>query len=91
MLHFSACCLLPVHESCLSYKLYVTAALSCVFCSLHAMVPAVVDKVSGGVYLEGHLERGIVPEESVWEHGGGVGENGCLLYLHKMNLQLLRK
>ncbi|KAL0049465.1 hypothetical protein WJX82_003033 [Trebouxia sp. C0006] len=51
----------------------------------------VVDKVSGGVYLEGHLERGIVPEESVWEHGGGVGENGCLLYLHKMNLQLLRK
>ncbi|DBA65944.1 TPA: hypothetical protein ACH3X2_002968 [Trebouxia sp. C0005] len=51
----------------------------------------VVNKVSGGVYLEGHLEQGIVPEESVWEHGGGVGENGCLLYLHKMNLQLLRK
>ncbi|DBA90606.1 TPA: hypothetical protein ACH3X1_003839 [Trebouxia sp. C0004] len=51
----------------------------------------VVDKVSDEVYLEGHLERGIVPEESVWEHGGGVGENGCLLYLHKMNLQLLRK
>ena len=51
----------------------------------------VMDRVSGEVYLEGHLERGIVPEDSVWEHGGGCGEEGCLLYLHKMNLELLRK
>lgn len=43
------------------------------------------------MYLEGKLERGIVPEESVWEHGGGVGEEGCTLYLHKMNLELLRR
>ena len=52
---------------------------------------AVMNKVSGEVYLEGQLERGIVPEESVWEHGGGSGQDGCLLYLHKMNLELLRK
>ena len=50
-----------------------------------------MNKVSGEVYLEGQLERGIVPEESVWEHGGGSGQDGCLLYLHKMNLELLRK
>ena len=52
---------------------------------------AVVHRQSGEVYLEGKLERGIVPEESVWEHGGGVGEVGCTLYLHKMNLELLRR
>jgi len=51
----------------------------------------VTDNVSGEVYLKGQLERGIVPEDSVWEHGGGTGQEGCLLYLHKMNLELLRK
>ena len=51
----------------------------------------VVHGQSGEVYLEGKLERGIVPEESVWEHGGGVKEEGCTLYLHKMNLELLRR
>ena len=52
---------------------------------------AVAHRVSGAVYLHGQLERGIVPEDSVWEHGGGVGEEGCTLHLHKMNLELLRR
>lgn len=43
------------------------------------------------VFLEGELERGIVPEESVWMHGGGAAEDGCLLLLRKMNLELLRR
>jgi hypothetical protein len=46
---------------------------------------------SGEVYLEGELERGIVPHDSVWMHGQGGGEDGCLLLLRKMNLELLRK
>ncbi len=89
MLHLSACCLC-IHPVCpISYmsQQHCQGSFDCCM----QWCPAVVDKLSGGVYLEGHLERGIVPEESVWEHGGGVGENGCLLYLHKMNLQLLRK
>ncbi len=45
----------------------------------------------GEVYLAGELERGIVPDESVWLHGGGEGEDGCLLLLRKMNLELLRQ
>lgn len=45
----------------------------------------------GEVYLEGELERGIVPDESVWMQGGGEGEDGCLLLLRKMNLELLRQ
>ena len=52
---------------------------------------AVMNKVSGEVYLEGQLERGIVPEESVWEHGTGSRENALLLHLHKMNLELLQR
>ncbi len=43
------------------------------------------------VFLDGDLERGIVPEDSVWMHGGGNGEDGCLLLLRKMNLELLRR
>lgn len=43
------------------------------------------------MYLEGTLERGIVPEDSVWTHGGGSGEDGTMLYLQKMNLELLQK
>ena len=46
---------------------------------------------TGEVYLEGELERGIVPAQSVWTHGGGGGEDGCLLLLHKMNLELLQR
>lgn len=52
---------------------------------------AVRNRVSGEVYWEGHLHRGVVPEECVWEYGGGLGPDGCLLYLHKMNLELLRR
>ena len=45
----------------------------------------------GEVYLAGELERGIVPDESAWLQGGGDGEDGCLLLLRKMNLELLRQ
>lgn len=51
----------------------------------------VCNRTSGEVYLEGALERGIAPAQSVWTHGGGSGEDGCLLLLHKMNLELLRR
>uniref|UniRef100_A0A1D1ZP65 CS domain-containing protein n=2 Tax=Auxenochlorella protothecoides TaxID=3075 RepID=A0A1D1ZP65_AUXPR len=51
----------------------------------------VSNKDTGEVYLEGTLERGIVPEDSVWTHGGGSGEDGTMLYLQKMNLELLQK
>lgn len=43
------------------------------------------------MYLEGTLERGVAPAQSVWTHDGGTGEDGCLLLLHKMNLELLRR
>ena len=43
------------------------------------------------VFLEGDLERGIVPKECLWMQGGGSGEDGFLLLLHKMNLELLQK
>ena len=43
------------------------------------------------VYLEGELERGIVPLESAWMHGRGSAEDGCLLLLQKMNLELFQK
>ena len=43
------------------------------------------------VYLEGELERGIVPLECAWMHGRGTGEDGCLLMLQKMNLEVLQK
>ena len=46
-------------------------------------------KDTGRVYLAGELERGIVPDESVWAHGGGVGDDGFVFYLRKMNLELL--
>ena len=47
--------------------------------------------VTHGACLQGDLERGIVPAECVWMHGGGAGEDGCLLLLRKMNLELLRR
>ncbi len=46
---------------------------------------------TGEVYFKGQLERGIIPEESVWSHGQGEGEDGFMFYLRKMNLELLRK
>lgn len=54
-------------------------------------LPAVENRQTGEVYLAGELERGIVPAQSVWTVGGGVGEDGCLLLLQKMNLELLRR
>ena len=48
-------------------------------------------KDSQKVYLEGCIERGIVPRESVWMHGGGTGEDGFVLLLQKMNLELFQR
>ncbi len=58
---------------------------------LFEFLPAVENRQTGEVYLAGELERGIVPAQSVWTVGGGVGEDGCLLLLQKMNLELLRR
>lgn len=55
------------------------------------LLPAVWNRASGEVYLEGELERGVVPEDCFWTHCGGEGEDGCALYLRKMNLELLQK
>lgn len=49
----------------------------------------VSSRADGCVYLEGELERGIVPEESVWAIGGGEGEDGFVFFLKKMNLELI--
>lgn len=46
---------------------------------------------TGEVWLEGTLERGIVPEGCVWTAGQGDNEDGFLLLLQKMNLELLRQ
>jgi hypothetical protein len=65
-----------------------------IFSALILLLPspaAVAHKETGEVFLEGVLERGIVPEDSVWTHGGGEGEDGTLLYLQKMNLEVLQK
>ena len=43
------------------------------------------------MYLEGELERGVVPDDSAWTHCGGAGEDGCALFLRKMNLELLQR
>ena len=43
------------------------------------------------VLLEGKRERGIGPKECLWMQGGGSGEDGFLLLLQKMNLELLQK
>ena len=42
---------------------------------------------TGQVFLEGTLERGIIAEDSVWDLEGG--DHGLVLYLRKMNLELL--
>ena len=43
------------------------------------------------MWLEGDLERGVVPDSCVWTAGGGAGEDGFLILLEKMNLELLRR
>eukprot|EP00958_Prasinococcus_capsulatus_P018088 scaffold2088_cov399-Prasinococcus_capsulatus_cf.AAC.56 len=48
----------------------------------------VANRATGDVYLEGDLFRGIIPEESHWTHLGGLHEDGFMLYLRKMNLEL---
>ena len=51
----------------------------------------VAHRVTGAVYLSGALERGIVPEDCLWTQSGGAAEDGCLLVLKKMNLELLQR
>jgi len=51
----------------------------------------VSNKQSSEIYLEGTLERGIIPDESTWIAGQGSGEDGFMLFLQKMNLELLQK
>lgn len=46
-------------------------------------------KETGQVYLDGDLWKGIIPEESLWINGNGDGENGFVIQLTKMNLELL--
>lgn len=46
-------------------------------------------KETGHVYLDGDLWKGIIPEESFWINGSGDGENGFVIQLTKMNLELL--
>lgn len=63
------------------------------FQAVVVMILVCIKNICAGnkVFLDGDLERGIVPEDSVWMHGGGNGEDGCLLLLRKMNLELLRR
>ncbi|PSC67238.1 Tetratricopeptide repeat 28 [Micractinium conductrix] len=51
----------------------------------------VFNRSTGDVYLEGTLERGVVPEDCFWTHCGGEGEDGCAISLRKMNLEVLQK
>jgi hypothetical protein len=51
----------------------------------------VTNRITGEVYLQGTLERGIVPEDCIWTHCGGEGEDGFLMTLKKMNLEVLQK
>jgi tetratricopeptide (TPR) repeat protein len=52
---------------------------------------SVRNKISGTVYLEGKLHRGIIPDECFWTHLGGRGEDSCCLTMTKMNLEVLQK
>ena len=52
---------------------------------------AVAHRHTSEVWLEGDLERGVVPDNCVWTAGGGAGEDGFLVLLEKMNLELLRR
>ncbi|KAK3259309.1 hypothetical protein CYMTET_31684, partial [Cymbomonas tetramitiformis] len=51
----------------------------------------VSNRRSGEVYLEGQLHREVIPEECVWEHCGGIRDDGFMLHLKKMNLELLQR
>lgn len=49
------------------------------------------NKVTDETYLEGHLFRGIIPDACFWTHLGGDGEDGFLISLTKMNLEVLKR
>lgn len=50
----------------------------------------VSSRKSGRTYLEGELFREIIPEEFAWVHLGGENDDGFMLYLKKMNLELFK-
>lgn len=49
---------------------------------------AVTNRLTGQPYLSGVLHRTVVPGDSTWTLGGGQGEEGLMLVLAKMNLEL---
>jgi len=51
----------------------------------------VANRRSGEVYLQGKLFREIIPEDSVWTTGDGTRDEGFMMYLKKMNLELYQK
>lgn len=51
----------------------------------------VAHRDTGDVYLEGRLERAVVPKECLWMYDTGHGEDGCLILLQKLNLELFRR
>lgn len=42
-------------------------------------------RLTGEVFLEGELDRGVIPADSYWTHDS---DEGCVVYLQKMNLEL---
>ena len=72
--------------ACTSQQQIVLEAPNCCL-----KIKCILARVNVQVYLEGELERGIVPLESAWMHDHGEGEDGCLLLLQKMNLELLQR
>ena len=49
------------------------------------------NKETGVSYLSGWLHRGIIPNDCFWTHMGGEGEDGFLITMTKMNLEVLQK
>ena len=49
------------------------------------------NKATGDQYLQGRLHRGIIPGDCFWTHMGGEGEDGFLITMTKMNLEVLQK
>ncbi len=49
------------------------------------------NKETGVSYLSGRLHRGIIPNDCFWTHMGGEGEDGFLITMTKMNLEVLQK
>ena len=66
-------------------------SLKLVEVQFHPYELRVTNKLSGEAYLAGRLHRGIVPNDCFWTHLGGEGEDGFLISMTKMNLEVLQK